>query len=121
MGAPETMVAYLYKPGFDDAYITWISDGKIAWTIKASGMKADPKVEIGDRPVPQEPLYIIVNLGMSRNFGDVDLEHLTFPTTMYVDWVRVYQPSDSINIGCDPPDFPTRDYINTYVFVYRLG
>ena len=56
--------------------------------------------------------YLIMNLGMSENFGVVDLEHLTFPTTMRVDWIRVYQPKDAINIGCDPKDFPTEAYIN---------
>lgn len=52
---------------------------------------------------------------MSRNFGFVDLEHLVFPTTMRVDWIRVYQDPDNINIGCDPPDFPTAAYIDQYV------
>ena len=52
-----------------------------------------------------------MNLGMSRNFGDVDLDHLVFPTTMRVDWIRVYQPKSDINIGCDPKDFPTAAYI----------
>jgi beta-glucanase (GH16 family) len=56
--------------------------------------------------------YLLINLGLSKNFGDVDFEHLTFPTTMRVDWVRVYQPKDKINIGCDPTDFPTQAYIN---------
>ena len=55
-----------------------------------------------------------MNLGMSTNFGTVDLEHLTFPTTMKVDYIRVYQDPDNINIGCDPPDFPTAAYINEY-------
>lgn len=54
-----------------------------------------------------------MNLGMSENFGgNVDLEHLKFPTTMRVDYVRVYQPSNAINVGCDPKDFPTASYIN---------
>lgn len=56
--------------------------------------------------------YLIANLGMSTNFGTVDLKHLPFPATMRVDYIRVYQRSDSKNIGCDPPDFPTADYIN---------
>lgn len=47
-------------------------------------------------------MYIIANLGMSTNFGDVDLDHLTFPTTMKIDWIRVYQDPDAINYGCDP-------------------
>lgn len=49
------------------------------------------------------PQYIIANLGMSENLGDVDLEGLIFTTkTQTVDWIRVYQPQDVINIGCDP-------------------
>ena len=67
--------------------------------------------------------YIIMNLGMSRNFGFVDLEHLTFPATMRIDYIRVYQPTHSINIGCDPEDFPTEAYINQCVleFVFFWG
>jgi beta-glucan synthesis-associated protein KRE6 len=53
-----------------------------------------------------------MNVGMSKNFGVVDLAHLTFPAVMKVDYVRVYQRKDAINIGCDPPDFPTQAYIN---------
>jgi beta-glucanase (GH16 family) len=56
-----------------------------------------------------------MNLGMSTNFGTVDLAHLPFPVHMRVDYIRVYQPSNARNIGCDPKDFPTADYINTYV------
>jgi len=107
-----------YQPGFDDAYISWISDDQIAWTIKAAGLAADTQTQIGARPVPQEPMYILANLGMSTNFGVVDLEHLTFPTTLKLDYVRVYQYADSVNIGCDPPDFPTQAYINTYIEAY---
>ncbi|KAJ6466948.1 beta-glucan synthesis-associated [Mycena sanguinolenta] len=107
-----------YQPGFGDAYISWISDGVIAWTINAAGMAADSQTQIGARPVPQEPMYILANLGMSTNFGTVDLEHLTFPTTLKLDYVRVYQYPDQINIGCDPPDFPTSAYINTYLEAY---
>jgi beta-glucanase (GH16 family) len=53
-----------------------------------------------------------MNLGMSTNFGPVDLEHLPFPAHMRVDYIRVYQPEDEINLGCDPKDFPTAQYIN---------
>ncbi|KAK7060394.1 hypothetical protein VNI00_001159 [Paramarasmius palmivorus] len=110
---------YLLDAGFDDAYITWISDNKQAWTINVGGLAADSAVEISARPIPQEPMYIIMNLGMSRNFGDVDLEHLTFPNHMRVDWVRVYQNPKNINIGCDPKDFPTQDYINQHLEAYQ--
>ncbi|KAF9455067.1 glycoside hydrolase family 16 protein [Macrolepiota fuliginosa MF-IS2] len=113
--------AFEYKPGMCSKlfnYITWIADSKIAWTLKSGGMAADDRVGIAARPVPQEPMYLIANLGMSTNFGTVDIEHLTFPTTMKIDWIRVYQPSDQINIGCDPDDFPTQAYINQYIEAY---
>ncbi|KAF8143499.1 beta-glucan synthesis-associated protein-domain-containing protein [Mycena galopus ATCC 62051] len=107
-----------YVPGYDNAYITWITNNQVAWTLNSGGMAADPETEISARPIPQEPMYILANLGMSPAFGYVDLEHLTFPATMRIDWVRVYQHPDSINIGCDPPDFPTQAYINAYSEAY---
>ncbi|KAJ7267489.1 glycoside hydrolase family 16 protein [Mycena rebaudengoi] len=107
-----------YKPGYDEGYISWINDNKVAWTINGAGMAKDPIAEIDARVVPEEPLYILANLGMSNNFGFVDLEHLTFPTVMRVDYIRVYQYPDAVNIGCDPPDFPTAAYINTYSEAY---
>ncbi|KAJ6600808.1 beta-glucan synthesis-associated [Mycena sp. CBHHK59/15] len=110
--------ALLATVGFDNAYISWITDNKVAWTIQVAGLAADPRVETSGRPVPQEPMYILANLGMSTNFGFVDVEHITFPTTLRMDYVRVYQYPDSINIGCDPPDFPTSAYINTYIEAY---
>ena len=40
--------------------------------------------------------------------------HLTFPTQMFIDYVRVYQREDVISedsISCDPSSRPTADYI----------
>ncbi|KAL0569232.1 hypothetical protein V5O48_012732 [Marasmius crinis-equi] len=113
-----TLYGFEYKPGFDDAYITWLNDGKQVCTVMASGLTADSRVEIASRPVSQEPMYIIANLGMSTNFGDVDLENLVFPANMYVDYIRVYQHPDHINIGCDPEEFPTKAYIEEYIEAY---
>ena len=52
---------------------------------------------------------------MSRGFGPVDLHRLTFPAHMRIDYIRVYQPTNAINIGCNPKDFPTEAYINKCV------
>lgn len=92
-------------------------------------MAADQLTQISDRPIPQEPMvhyhsacvcvlaqsllqYLIANLGISPNFETPDFAALTFPATMRIDWIRVYQPKNAINIGCDPQDFPTAAYIN---------
>ncbi|KAF8203180.1 beta-glucan synthesis-associated protein-domain-containing protein [Pholiota molesta] len=117
-GGCSDIYGFEYNPGFDNAYITWISSGTPSWNIKGSGLAADTRVEISARPIPQEPLYLIMNLGMSENFGVIDFEHLTFPTTMRVDWIRVYQNPSDINVGCDPKDFPTEAYIEQYIEAY---
>lgn len=55
---------------------------------------------------------------MSQGFGAIDFEGLTFPAHMLVDWIRVYQPKGQENIGCDPPNYPTEDYITLYPEAY---
>lgn len=54
-------------------YITWISGDVVAWTLKAGGMAADTTVEIGPRPIPEEPMvrrtYISSPLLHVLNFG----------------------------------------------------
>ncbi|CAE6533395.1 unnamed protein product, partial [Rhizoctonia solani] len=106
-----------YKLG-EDGYIQWVTDDSPVFMVKAAGLGPDPVMQIGPRPIPPEPMYILFNLGMSYNFGPIDLEHIVFPAYMLVDYVRVYQPSGQINIGCDPEDYPTADYINTYIEAY---
>ncbi|GLB34042.1 putative beta-glucan synthesis-associated protein (SKN1) [Lyophyllum shimeji] len=113
-----SVYGFEYKPGYDDAYITWVSDDMASWTLNAPGVGPDPSVEISARAISQEPMYLIINLGMSKNFGKIDFQHLTFPNHLRVDYVRVYQPPNAINIGCDPPNFPTKDYINRYIEAY---
>lgn len=39
-------------------------------------MAANAAAGVGPRPVPQEPMYIIINLGLSENFGAIDYEGL---------------------------------------------
>jgi hypothetical protein len=43
---------------------------------------------------------------------------MEFPSEMLVDYVRVYQRKGHTNIGCDPPDYPTSDYINRHPDTY---
>ena len=52
------------------------------------------------------------------NFAQLDLDLLQFPTTMSIDYIRVYQPKNAISIGCDPPNFPTAQYIQTSALLH---
>lgn len=57
-----------------------------------------------------------MNLGLSYSFAsNLVLADITFPATLKIDYIRVYQDPNNKNIGCDPPDFPTADYINQCV------
>ena len=43
---------------------------------------------------------------------------MIFPAIMQVDYVRVYQRAGQTNIGCDPPDYPTKKYIDDHPEAY---
>ncbi|EIW78258.1 glycoside hydrolase family 16 protein [Coniophora puteana RWD-64-598 SS2] len=109
-----------YKPGYQNqsGYITWIANGDVSWSMDAATMAADPLVEVNDRPITGEPMYIIANVALANQFVPLDTAHLKFPTKMRIDWIRVYQPKDAINIGCDPEDYPTSAYIQQYPEAY---
>ncbi|KAH9969089.1 beta-glucan synthesis-associated protein [Russula dissimulans] len=117
-GGGFSTYGFQYKPGLADAYICWISNGVQSWTLPSAALGADQQVQISARPIPQEPMYIIANLGISPSFGKIDFDHLTFPTTMRIDYIRIYQPSDQVNIGCDPNGYPTADYIAQFIEAY---
>ena len=52
------------------------------------------------------------------NWQDIDLTTMVFPAEMLIDYVRVYQRDGETNVGCDPPDYPTQDYINNHYSAY---
>ena len=41
-------------------YLSWIADGQLAWTLQAGAVGANPVVEIGPRPIPQEPMVCLI-------------------------------------------------------------
>ncbi|KAJ7212286.1 glycoside hydrolase family 16 protein [Mycena pura] len=104
----------------DEGYITWVSNGTQSWTITAAAIGADETVEISQRLIPEEPMYLIFNLGMSPGFQAQDFMHMTFPNKMYVDYVRVYQ-REGVDEGatCDPSNHPTANYINNHLNAYN--
>ena len=64
------------------------------------------------------PQYIVMNLGMSEGFGHVDFQNARFPATMHVDYLRIYQDPDNVDVTCDPKDRPTRQYIKDHPELY---
>lgn len=52
-----------------------------------------------------------MNLAISESFQTVDLPNMVFPSEFKIDYVRVYQRKGEKNVGCDPADYPTTQYI----------
>lgn len=106
-----------YEPG-NDGYVTWWIDGVKAWTLTAAAVGADALVGIAQRPIPEEPMYILLNVALSSGFGNINWDEIRFPAHMKVDYMRLYQAPGKENIGCDPDNFPTADYINRHMEAY---
>jgi len=52
------------------------------------------------------------------NWQTIDTTTMQFPAEMLVDYVRVYQRKGQTNIGCDPPNYPTANYIQRHLDTY---
>lgn len=103
-------------------FVTWYVDGKATWTATGATVPPSTAMQISQRIVPVEPMAIVMNLGMSKGFQTVDLDPDTgvaFPAQMKFDYVRVYQQKGKEQMSCDPPDYPTADYINNHIDVYN--
>ncbi|KAF8194222.1 beta-glucan synthesis-associated protein [Pholiota molesta] len=103
----------------DDGYITWYSNGQKTYTITSATVGPNSESQVSQRLIPEEPMYLILNLGMAIDFQPPDFKHLVFPAEMLVDYVRVYQRRGIKNgVGCNPPNYPTTDYINKHMNAY---
>ncbi|KIM89080.1 glycoside hydrolase family 16 protein [Piloderma croceum F 1598] len=104
----------------DEGYITWFSSGSKVFTMEASAIGPDSISQVSQRLVPEEPMYVIFNMGLSSSFQKQDWKHLEFPSKMYIDYIRVYQRDDVTNgVGCSPSSYPTENYINKHANAYN--
>ncbi|KAI9696518.1 MAG: hypothetical protein M1820_008146 [Bogoriella megaspora] len=110
--------AFEYEPG-TDGYITWYIGQEATWTIDARAI--GPNGNIGQRTIPQEPMAIVANLGMSPSFSPINATNLPplLPATMRLDYIRVYQDEDNTIVTCDPPGYATTDYIARHKELYQ--
>ncbi|PPQ73668.1 hypothetical protein CVT26_010760 [Gymnopilus dilepis] len=101
-----------------DGYITWQADGQKTYQIWASAVGPDQGTDgsgVSARLIPEEPMSIILNLGISQSWQNINLASMIFPAEMKIDYVRVYQRKGHTNTGCNPKDYPTTDYINAHM------
>jgi beta-glucanase (GH16 family) len=103
-------------------YITWYVGEDKTWTMAAPAVR--PNGNIGTRTIPEEPMAIIGNFGMSNSFAAIDFDVLAkdLPAIMRIDYIRIYQDEDQGNdddfMTCDPPGYPTTTYIEKHQAAY---
>ena len=101
------------------------SNGQIAWFVgedisyMMDGNAVGPNGNVDSRVISEEPMSIVLNLGISPAWTGINFGELVFPTTMYVDYVRWYQPSDKTMVTCDPPGYETTEYIKNHPKAYN--
>ena len=106
-------------------YIPGTNKGKIAWfvgdyqTFMMDGRAVGPNGNVNARLVSEEPMSLILNLGISNSWSEIRMGQLKFPTIMHIDYVRIYQKEGEEMITCDPPGYPTTKYIADHPKAYR--
>ncbi|KAJ6630282.1 glycoside hydrolase family 16 protein [Mycena sp. CBHHK59/15] len=117
--APYGLEWYSNPSKRQNGYINWLSDSAKTWTLTPDTIGPDSTSQIAGRLISEEPMYLVFNLGMSPSFQKQDFKHMVFPAQMFIDYVRVYQqPGVQNGATCDPPNYPTSDYIERHLQAY---
>jgi len=115
-------------------YVRWYVDGKFIFEVPAATVENE-YMGTPPRKLPNEPMYLIFNTAMSNTWSQVchdgnparcpkgSLEPCCkdlFPASYLMDWVRVYQDKGDkdMTVGCDPPEYPTKQYIEDNAHLY---
>ena len=79
-----------YNPGATGD-ITWFVGDDYTWHLDHRALR--PNGNVGQRVIPQEPMALVMNFGMSNSFAQVFIANLAklMPATMRFDYVRIYQ------------------------------
>jgi beta-glucanase (GH16 family) len=101
----------------DTGYIKWFVGDDYTYGLYAPAL--GPNGNIGARQISKEPMSIVLNLGISNSWSYIDWNALIWPSTLHIDYVRVYQPPGSMSVTCDPSDYPTYDYIQEHANAYN--
>ncbi|CUS09547.1 unnamed protein product [Tuber aestivum] len=105
-----------YEPG-SEGMIEWNIGDLKTWRMNAAA--TGPNGNIGQRPISNEPMAVIFNVGMGSWSAHNDIPEINklLPAKMRVDWIRIWQDEDceDCSITCDPPGYPTTGYIEDHL------
>ncbi|EQC33729.1 hypothetical protein SDRG_08832 [Saprolegnia diclina VS20] len=112
-----------WMPGYD-GYIRWWLDNNFLFEVAGAALNkwADG---IPPRMIPVEPSYLIISTAVSEKFSppcDGQLCDSLWPSNFTIDYVRVYQGprNEYTSLGCNPPAYPTRDWIAAHPVEFGL-
>lgn len=109
--------SFEYEPGDGkNAFINWAVGDQTMWTMDGRAIGENGNIKA--RQVSEEPMSMILNLGMSNTWTSINWEKLVFPAVMRIDYVRLYQKKGEEMVTCDPPGFETTDYIKDHIAAY---
>lgn len=109
--------SFEYVPGEGkNSFISWKVGGETMFMM--DGRAIGPNGNIQARQISEEPMSMILNLGISDSWTWIDWDHLSFPAVMRVDYVRLYQKEGEEMVTCDPPGFETTEYIKKHKKAY---
>ncbi|CAL8580342.1 beta-glucan synthesis-associated protein [Xanthoria parietina] len=108
---------FYYTPG-KTGNIVWNVADKPVWKLDARAL--GPNGNVGQRTIPTEPMSIVMNFGMAQGFSNVNFTGLQalMPAKLRFDYVRIYQDPDEKSMTCDPPGYPTTNYIQNHMKAY---
>ncbi|TYZ61526.1 hypothetical protein PybrP1_006850 [[Pythium] brassicae (nom. inval.)] len=124
----------------DEGYIRWMLHGHPIFEIPAESILNVGQDETKSnvmRTFPEEPMYVILNVAVSQNWAshppnaaaglpcrgdgkDPVANRIcdSFPMYMKIDYIRLYQDTATMAIGCDPATHPTRQWILDHIDEY---
>ncbi|RMZ76814.1 hypothetical protein DV738_g4668, partial [Chaetothyriales sp. CBS 135597] len=109
--------AFEYTPG-DNGDIVWYVGDDPVWRLHANSLSANGNV--GRRTIPEEPMTVIANFGISPGFSALNFTGLAelMPAIMRIDYIRIYQDGNG-EVTCDPDGYETTQYIHNHPKAYR--
>ncbi|KAG9712730.1 beta-glucan synthesis-associated, partial [Aureobasidium melanogenum] len=110
--------AFEYVPGnTSESFIAWTVAGQEMMKFDARAI--GPNGNVGQRIISEEPMSMILNLGISENWVAINWSAVSWPAIMRIDYVRIYQKEGEESVTCDPPGFETTEYIKKHPEAYN--
>ena len=109
--------AFEYIPGTSTGKIAWFVGEEQSWLLDGRAIGKNGNVD--QRVISEEPMAMVLNMGLASSWAAQGIAGLKFPTTMHIDYVRIYQKEGQESLTCDPEGWETTKYIVEHETAYR--